>query len=57
MPDIKEHRVRETALGIIFFLFILCFVAIIIEETFLGGRKKRKLLREAREKEQSMLHQ
>ncbi|ACM21892.1 hypothetical protein Geob_3551 [Geotalea daltonii FRC-32] len=47
---------RETALGVIFFLFILCFIAIIVEETFLGGRKKRKLLREAREKQHVSQH-
>jgi hypothetical protein len=49
----KESVLRETVLGIIFLLFMLCFIAIIIEETFLGGRKKRKLLREARAKQQS----
>ena len=34
----------------IFALFIVCFVAIIIEETFIGGRRRRKLERQAREK-------
>lgn len=28
-------------LGVIFALFIVCFVAIIIEEVFLGGRRLR----------------
>lgn len=28
-------------LGIIFALFIVCFVAIVIEEVFLGGRRLR----------------
>lgn len=37
-------------LGIIFALFILCFVAIIIEETFLGGRRRRKAVKSARER-------
>ena len=32
-------------IGIIFLLFVVCFVAIIIEETFLGGRRRRKLER------------
>jgi hypothetical protein len=38
----------RTVLGVIFALFILCFVAIIIEETFLGGRRRRKAEKEAR---------
>lgn len=45
---------REKALGIIFFLFMVCFIAIIVEETFLGGKKKRKLLKEALEKQNSV---
>lgn len=28
-------------LGVIFALFIICFVAIVIEELFLGGRRLR----------------
>ena len=39
------------ALGIIFALFIICFVAIVIEETFLGGRRRRKALKIARERD------
>jgi len=39
------------ALGIIFALFIICFVAIVIEETFLGGRRRRKAVKAARERE------
>ncbi len=35
-------------IGIIFLLFVVCFVAIVIEETFLGGRRRRKLERAAR---------
>ena len=38
-------------LGIIFALFIICFVAIVIEETFLGGRRRRKALKIARERD------
>jgi hypothetical protein len=34
--------------GVIFALFILLFVAVIIEEVFLGGRKRRKAARQAR---------
>jgi hypothetical protein len=37
-------------LGIIFALFILCFVAIVIEETLLGGRRRRKAIKMARER-------
>ncbi len=38
------------ALGIIFALFCLCFIVIIIEETFLGGRRLRKAEKNARER-------
>lgn len=51
---LREHGMREKALGIIFFLFMVCFLAIIVEETFLGGKRKRRLLREAREKQNSV---
>jgi hypothetical protein len=40
----------RTALGIIFALFIICFIVIIVEETFLGGRRRRKALKSARER-------
>ena len=40
----------RVALGIIFALFIICFIAIFIEETFLGGRRRRKALKSARER-------
>jgi hypothetical protein len=36
-------------LGIIFALFILLFVAIVIEEAFIGGRRRRRLEQKARE--------
>lgn len=29
-------------LGIIFALFVICFLAIVIEEVFLGGRRLRR---------------
>ena len=35
-------------LGVIFALFIVLFVFIVIEESFLGGRRRRKLERKAR---------
>lgn len=34
--------VREKMLGIIMTLFAVCFIAIIIEEVFLGGRRRRR---------------
>lgn len=39
---------REKILGILLVLFIVCFAAIVIEEAFLGGRKRRQLERKAR---------
>jgi hypothetical protein len=38
-------------IAVIFFLFVVCFIAIVIEETFLGGRRRRKLERAARAKQ------
>ncbi|WP_162604692.1 hypothetical protein [Geomonas edaphica] len=35
-------------LGVIFALFVVLFVAIVIEESFLGGRRRRRLERKAR---------
>lgn len=34
--------------AIIFGLFLLCFVAIVIEEVFLGGRRRRRAEKESR---------
>ena len=42
--------ILRKVVAVIFALFIICFIAIIIEETLLGGRRKRKLERLAREK-------
>ena len=42
--------ILQKVVAVIFALFIICFIAIIIEETFLGGRRRRKLERQAREK-------
>ena len=38
------------AIGVIFGLFIVLFVAIIIEEVFLGGKRRRKAEKNARER-------
>jgi hypothetical protein len=43
-----SRSVRELVLGVLFFLFIVCFLAIVIEELFLGGRRRRKLQRDNR---------
>lgn len=45
-----SERMR-TVLGVIFILFLICFVAIVIEETFLGGRRRRKAMKIARERQ------
>lgn len=37
--------------GIIFGLFLLLFVAVIIEEVFLGGRKRRQAEKQARHRQ------
>ena len=46
----------RVAFGIIFALFIVCFVAIIIEETFLGGRRRRKAQKIASERGMNLTH-
>jgi len=38
------------AIGVIFALFVVLFVAIIIEEVFLGGKRRRKAEKNARER-------
>lgn len=38
------------AIGVIFALFVLLFVAIVIEEVFIGGKRRRKAERVARER-------
>jgi len=38
------------AIGVIFGLFVVLFVAIIIEEVFLGGKRRRKAEKLARER-------
>jgi len=40
----------QKAIAIIWLLFLVCFVAIVIEETFLGGRKRRRLEKAAKER-------
>ncbi|GFE57947.1 hypothetical protein [Geobacter sp. AOG1] len=40
---------RSLILGTIFFLFFACFVAIVVEELFLGGRRRRRLEKQLRQ--------
>jgi hypothetical protein len=40
--------VMRVGIGIVFGLFLLLFVAVIIEELFLGGRKRRQAEKQAR---------
>ena len=42
--------ILQKCIAVIFLLFSLCFIAIAIEETFLGGRRRRKLERELLER-------
>ena len=41
-------------LGVIFALFVLLFIAIVVEESFLGGRRRRRLEQKAREAQQKV---
>jgi len=36
-------------LGVIFALFVVLFIAIVIEECFIGGRRRRQLEKKARD--------
>jgi hypothetical protein len=52
-PQSEVSSMRNIALGILLFLFIACFIAIVVEELFLGGRRKRRLMRAARARVES----
>lgn len=43
-----ELGLMRIGFGIIFGLFLLLFAAVIIEEVFLGGRRRRKAEKQAR---------
>jgi hypothetical protein len=43
-----ELGLLRMGFGILFALFLLLFVAVIIEEVFLGGRRRRQAERQAR---------
>jgi hypothetical protein len=38
----------QKLIAVVFLLFVICFIAIVIEELFLGGKRRRKLERERR---------
>ncbi|MBT0653622.1 hypothetical protein [Geomobilimonas luticola] len=40
---------RSIILGTLFFLFFACFIAIVVEELFLGGRRRRRLEKQLRQ--------
>ena len=40
----------RVAIGILFGLFVICFLAIVVEEVFLGGRRRRKAEKYAKER-------
>jgi len=42
--------VRGIVLGTILGLFVVCFLAIIVEETFLGGRRRRRAEKAAKDR-------
>ena len=44
----SELGLVRMGFGIIFGLFLLLFIAVIIEEVFLGGRKRRRAEKQAR---------
>jgi hypothetical protein len=50
VKGVTIFMVLTKIIGIIFLLFLGCFVAIVIEETLLGGRRRRKLERSVRER-------
>jgi hypothetical protein len=47
LTSAREIMVQKI-IALIFALFLVCFVAIVIEELFLGGRRKRKLERQVK---------
>lgn len=46
-------NVRSVLLGGVLALFILCFLAIVIEEVFLGGRRRRQAVKACRARQQN----
>jgi hypothetical protein len=42
--------ILQRIIAVIFALFVVLFIAVVIEESFLGGRRRRKLEREYRQR-------
>ena len=40
--------ILQKLIAIVFLLFVICFIAIVIEELFLGGKRRRRLERQWR---------
>jgi NADH:ubiquinone oxidoreductase subunit 3 (subunit A) len=40
--------ILQKLIAVVFLLFVICFIAIVIEELFLGGKRRRKLERQRR---------
>lgn len=56
-PFSKEYRydmILFKILGVLFALFIILFIAIIVEESFVGGRRRRKLEKKAQKAQQDL---
>lgn len=43
-------QVRGIILGSVLALFVICFIAIIVEETLLGGRRRRRMEKSLKER-------
>ncbi|WP_168205802.1 hypothetical protein [Geobacter sp. FeAm09] len=46
--------ILQKLIGVVFLLFVICFIAIVIEELFLGGKRRRKLERQRRAESEAM---
>jgi len=40
--------ILQKLIAVVFMLFVICFIAIVIEESFLGGKRRRRLERQRR---------
>ena len=40
--------ILQKLICVVFLLFVICFIAIVIEELFLGGKRRRRLERQRR---------
>jgi hypothetical protein len=51
-----ELGLMRMGFGIVFGLFLLLFVAVIVEELFLGGRRRRRAEKQARLRAETPAH-